>query len=107
VRAAPGAGGARATIEVDDTGPGVPAEHRERVFDRFFRVDAAPRSERAAAGVGIGLYIARQVIEAHGGTIRCEGSPLGGARFVVMLPTEAADAAQMITPESSSLAIVK
>jgi NtrC-family two-component system sensor histidine kinase KinB len=72
------------TITVDDTGPGVPAEYRERVFDRFFRVDHA-----RAAGVGIGLYVARQVIEAHGGTIRCDASPLGGARFTITLPLDA------------------
>jgi len=77
----------RVTVSVDDSGPGVPVEHRERVFERFFRVEQA--SELAAAGVGIGLYIARQVIEAHGGTIRCEASPLGGARFVMSLPTDA------------------
>lgn len=71
------------TITVDDSGPGIPEEFRERVFERFFRVDTAP-----ASGVGIGLYIARQVIEAHGGTVRCGVSPLGGARFTVTLPTE-------------------
>jgi NtrC-family two-component system sensor histidine kinase KinB len=74
---------AHVTITVDDSGPGVPEEFRERVFERFFRVDTAP-----ASGVGIGLYIARQVIEAHGGTLRCEASPLGGARFTATLPTE-------------------
>jgi NtrC-family two-component system sensor histidine kinase KinB len=74
---------AQLTIEVDDSGPGVPVEYRERVFERFFRVEAV-----TAAGVGIGLYIARQVIEAHGGTIECAASPLGGARFTVTLPTE-------------------
>jgi NtrC-family two-component system sensor histidine kinase KinB len=71
----------------------VPAEYRERVFDRFFRVEYAQRGERdepASAGVGIGLYIARQVIEAHGGTIRCNASPLGGACFALVLPMEAA-----------------
>jgi len=106
VRAAAADAGARVLLEVDDTGPGVPAEHRERVFDRFFRGDAAPRAEPAGArgGVGIGLYVARQVIEAHGGAIRCEASPLGGARFVVALPTEPA---QNTIPESRSLATVK
>jgi NtrC-family two-component system sensor histidine kinase KinB len=108
VRAAADAAGARVLLEVDDTGPGVPAEHRERVFDRFFRGDAAPRAEPAGApgGVGIGLYVARQVIEAHGGAIRCEASPLGGARFVVTLPAEPAGPQNTI-PESRSLATVK
>ena len=69
------------TIEVSDTGPGIPAEFRERVFERFFRVEHAKESAPPSAGVGIGLYIARQVIELHGGTIRCDAGPLGGARF--------------------------
>lgn len=75
-------------VEIDDSGPGVPLEFRERVFDRFFRVEQTRDAAFTAAGAGIGLYIARQVIEAHGGTIACEASPLGGARFVATLPTE-------------------
>jgi NtrC-family two-component system sensor histidine kinase KinB len=71
------------TLEVSDTGPGIPAEFRERVFERFFRVEHAQKSAPPSAGVGIGLYIARQVIELHGGTIRCDQGPLGGARFTV------------------------
>jgi NtrC-family two-component system sensor histidine kinase KinB len=74
------------SIEVGDSGPGIASEYRERVFDRFFRVEHAGAAAVPAAGVGIGLYIARQVIEAHGGTIRCDESPLGGARFVVTVP---------------------
>jgi NtrC-family two-component system sensor histidine kinase KinB len=74
------------SIEVGDSGPGIAPEYRERVFDRFFRVEHAGEAALPAAGAGIGLYIARQVIEAHGGTIRCDGSPLGGARFVVTVP---------------------
>jgi len=77
-----------ASIEVSDTGPGIPAEYRERVFERFFRIEHARKSELASAGVGIGLYIARQVIEAHGGAIRCDAGPLGGARFVVTVPLD-------------------
>jgi NtrC-family two-component system sensor histidine kinase KinB len=73
-------------IEVGDSGPGIATEYRERVFDRFFRVDHAGEAALPAAGVGIGLYIARQVIEAHGGSITCDASPLGGARFVVTVP---------------------
>ena len=76
----------RVSIDVSDSGPGVPPEYRERVFERFFRVDGG---EIGTAGVGIGLYIARQVIEAHGGTIRCERAAAGGARFVVTVPIEA------------------
>jgi NtrC-family two-component system sensor histidine kinase KinB len=81
-------------IIVDDSGPGVPAELRERIFERFFRADTT------TSGVGIGLYIARQVIEAHGGTLRCDDSPLGGARFTVTLD-------QTKTPVNTSLTTVK
>ena len=76
------------SIDVDDAGAGVPPEFRERVFERFFRVEHARDTALPAAGAGIGLYIARQVIEAHGGTIRCEASTLGGARFAVTIPCE-------------------
>jgi NtrC-family two-component system sensor histidine kinase KinB len=76
-----------AMIEVADSGPGVPVEYRERVFERFFRVEHA-RGGDVGAGVGIGLYIARQITEAHGGRIHCDDSDAGGARFVITVPTE-------------------
>ena len=82
-------------IEVADSGPGVPPEYRERIFDRFFRVEHG-----ASAGAGIGLYIARQVIEAHGGTIRCTASAFGGASFVVTMPVETSE----LTPARPSAA---
>lgn len=69
---------------VDDDGPGIPAGERERVFDRFARVDS-PRS-RDAGGTGLGLAIVRQIVTAHGGTVRAEQRPGGGARLVVRLP---------------------
>ena len=61
----------------------MPAE-RERVFDRFHRSDAA--RDRASGGSGLGLAIARAIVEAHGGAIRAEDSPLGGARVSFDLP---------------------
>jgi signal transduction histidine kinase len=76
-------------VAVSDTGPGVPPEHRQRVFERFFRVEhtrSTRSDEVGVAGVGIGLYIARQIVLAHGGTIACEASETGGGRFVVRLP---------------------
>jgi signal transduction histidine kinase len=74
------AGGDGIVLTVDDDGPGVPAEHRDRVFDRFYRVDAA--RDRASSGTGLGLAIVRSVAEGHGGTVRLEP----GSRFVVRLP---------------------
>ena len=76
------------TISIDDDGPGVPAAERERVFDRFHRVGSA--RDRASGGSGLGLGIARSVVELHGGRIWIEDSPLGGARAAFELPRPAA-----------------
>jgi two-component system sensor histidine kinase KdpD len=67
-------------LEISDGGPGIPREARERVFKKFERLD------ESAVGAGLGLAIARAAIEAQGGHLRVEDSPLGGARFVVLLP---------------------
>jgi NtrC-family two-component system sensor histidine kinase KinB len=74
-------------LVVDDDGPGVPSDLRERVFEKYFRVEHE-RGERVehARGAGIGLYLCRQVVEAHDGLVKCDASPSGGARFVVELP---------------------
>jgi signal transduction histidine kinase len=69
------------TISVTDNGPGVPADQRERIFEPFFRLPRSPRG-----GTGLGLAIARRTIESHGGTITCDASPTGGARFTLRLP---------------------
>ena len=76
--------GETALLIVDDDGPGVPIDQRETVFDRFSRIDDARSSEHG--GAGLGLAIAREVAERHGGSIVCEDAPLGGARFTVVLP---------------------
>jgi two-component system, NtrC family, sensor histidine kinase KinB len=61
-------------IAVTDTGPGIPREFRERVFDKFFRVEPHVESAQARTwGSGIGLYLCRQIVEAHGGKISCGG----------------------------------
>jgi signal transduction histidine kinase len=73
-------------VSVTDTGPGVPAEHREIIFERFTRV---PGIEGRRQGFGLGLYFCRQVIEAHGGRIWVEPGPGGvGSRFVFTLPRQ-------------------
>jgi signal transduction histidine kinase len=76
--------GDRVTTVVEDGGPGVPLDDRERVFDRFTRL--GDHMTRPQQGVGLGLYIARRTVEAMGGSIACEASPLGGAAFVIGLP---------------------
>ena len=71
-------------IYVDDEGDGIPVGERDRVFDRFHRVEAA--RDRRSGGSGLGLAIARSIVEAHGGRIWAEDSPLGGARIAFELP---------------------
>lgn len=71
-------------LEVADTGPGIAAEERERVFERFFRGSAG----RTAGGTGIGLAVVKQIVEAHGGQVRATSAPNGGALFLVRLPLE-------------------
>lgn len=76
-------------LRVDDDGPGVGVEDRQRIFERFVRLDDA--RARDDGGSGLGLAIARATAQAHGGTLRVEDSPLGGARFVLSLPAAGAD----------------
>ncbi|WP_395292277.1 sensor histidine kinase [Kitasatospora hibisci] len=74
-----------ARLEVDDDGPGIPAEDRERVFDRFVRLDTA--RNRAAGGAGLGLALVRTIATSLGGTATAEPPPYGhGAHLVVRLP---------------------
>ena len=79
--------GSEVLISVHDTGIGIPHEHLQHVFDRFYRVDKS-RSRRAGGGSGIGLTIARALVEAHGGRIWVESAGLGhGSTFMFTLPT--------------------
>jgi NtrC-family two-component system sensor histidine kinase KinB len=82
------AGDSHVCIEVTDSGPGVDAEFHERVFEKFFRVEHhRPGGDQGARGSGIGLYIAREIVRAHGGTISCLAGPgERGARFAIALP---------------------
>lgn len=72
----------RVLVAVDDTGPGLPPGAAESMFDSFWRGDAA----RTADGAGLGLAIAKGLVRAHGGSIRAEGRPGGGARVAFTLP---------------------
>ncbi len=72
-------------IEVHDSGVGIPAEHLPRLFERFYRVDTS-RSRADDGGTGIGLAIARSVVEAHGGHIHADSEPGRGSTFTFDLP---------------------
>jgi signal transduction histidine kinase len=80
-------------ISVSDNGPGVPAEHRETIFERFRQL--ARPVDGTAQGTGLGLPICRRIVAQHGGRIWVEDAPGGGARFVVVLPETAADIGDM------------
>jgi signal transduction histidine kinase len=82
VRAHPEKG--RVAIEVLDEGPGIPEEEASRVFERFYRADTARSS--SAGGAGLGLAIARWIVDLHGGDIRAERRAPTGCRMVVLLP---------------------
>jgi len=70
-------------VDVDDEGPGIPAEERARVFEPYYRV-----RETAALGpgTGLGLSVVRSLVEAHGGTVRADAAPGVGTRMTVILP---------------------
>jgi signal transduction histidine kinase len=69
-------------LEVTDEGPGIPEDSRERVFERFYSVDES----RSGGGAGLGLAIARWIVDLHGGAIRVEEAPSHGCRVLVDLP---------------------
>lgn len=71
-------------VEVRDHGPGIPAEHRELVFERFHRVD--PSRNSSSGGSGLGMAIVQSIVSAHGGTVRVDETPGGGATIVLRLP---------------------
>jgi signal transduction histidine kinase len=82
------AAGREVVLAVSDGGPGVPPEHLPRLFERFYR--GAQRD--TPGGLGLGLYVCRMLVEAHGGRIGCENRAEGGATFTVRLPAEHAPA---------------
>jgi two-component system OmpR family sensor kinase len=73
-----------AVLRVADQGPGIPEEHRQKVFDRFYRAD--PSRSRATGGSGLGLSIVSSIVAAHGGEIRLESEPGEGTAVEVRLP---------------------
>ena len=69
-------------VLVEDRGPGVPPEDRERIFERFARAGG----QKAGTGSGLGLSIVARTVHNHGGDVWCENRPDGGTSFVIRLP---------------------
>jgi signal transduction histidine kinase len=85
-----------AAIEIRDSGPGIPAMHRARIFERFYRVDEG--RSRDSGGVGLGLAIARWAVEANGGRIELESEEGKGSLFRIVLPKEERRAQRFAKP---------
>jgi two-component system, OmpR family, phosphate regulon sensor histidine kinase PhoR len=79
VRISASADSREAVVSVDDTGIGIPIADQERIFERFYRVDAA--RSREAGGTGLGLSIAKHIVEAHGGRLWVESEVGHGSKF--------------------------
>jgi signal transduction histidine kinase len=71
-------------ISVTDDGPGIAAEHRNRIFERFYRVDGG--RSREVGGTGLGLSIVKHIAIAHGGRVEVDQAPTEGAVFSIILP---------------------
>ncbi len=81
-------------ISVADTGPGLPPAELARIFERFYQVD---KSRQRGQGVGLGLAISQEIVEAHGGSIRAESLEGVGTKFTVLLPLTEGDTATLIS----------
>jgi two-component system sensor histidine kinase BaeS len=77
-------GAGRVAVEFEDSSPGVPADSLPHLFERFYRVEGS--RNRAHGGAGLGLAIVRSIVEAHGGEISADASPLGGLAVKIALP---------------------
>jgi signal transduction histidine kinase len=89
-------------IEVTDTGPGIPVEQQERIFERFFRLDQS--RARHTGGSGLGLAICREVLGLHGGTIRVRSSTAGGTAIEIRLPGRGPNARDLHLPHADLMA---
>lgn len=88
---------AQVVLEVRDHGPGIPAEHAARVFERFYRVDAA-RGRGSGGGAGLGMAIVDTIVRAHGGEVSLATTPGGGTTVRVTLPAAPSPAAAPLPP---------
>jgi two-component system phosphate regulon sensor histidine kinase PhoR len=100
-----GTNGDRAVLAVADTGVGIPAADRERVFERFFRTEIA--TQHAIQGTGLGLTITKAIVEAHNGTIAVDSEEGGGSTFTVRLPLQPVPVSDTGEPASPSDAALR
>jgi signal transduction histidine kinase len=87
VRIAAGALNGNFSVSVTDTGPGIPLDQQDRIFEQFHQVDSS--NTKAKGGTGLGLAIAKQIVEMHGGSIWVESTPGKGSTFQMEVPTRA------------------
>lgn len=73
-------------LSVQDHGVGIPAEEVSHIFERFYRVPGSAKPAESSAGIGLGLYIAKTIVERHGGHIEVQSHPGCGSTFSIMLP---------------------
>jgi len=92
--------GDRARIFVEDEGPGIPHDERQRVWEPYVRLNRA--AESATGGSGIGLSVVRELVSLHGGRTRAEGAPGGGARVIIELPLAHSEEDDASSTSSSS-----
>jgi signal transduction histidine kinase len=85
------AAGDEAQVEIQDSGPGIPAEHAEKVFQRFYRIDKA--RTHLEGGAGLGLSIVEWAVSVHGGKVELESKPGSGCIFRLHLPLKQQDSA--------------
>src|SRR5205807_9044976 len=88
------------SILVEDTGEGIPAQHLERLFERFYRVDRA--RSREMGGTGLGLAIVKHLARAHGGEVTVTSELGKGTQFTIELPRRTADATEHLSANSAS-----
>jgi len=86
-----------AAISIQDMGPGIAPEDQERIFNRYVRIESRP--DERDAGLGLGLFISREIIAGHGGTLTLESNGESGSAFTITLPRESENAS---APEPSS-----
>ena len=87
VRITAGAANGHFALSVSDTGPGIPPEERDRIFEKFHQIDSS--ITKTKGGTGLGLAIAKQIVEMHGGRIWVESTVGEGSTFQMEIPTRA------------------